>query len=156
MGCMSIIHKKNMLAITVVWVSDWQEMGFEILSEDFRIRPTCFRHCVFSSVAPFISSGINRFPLKTKNGGKLLPIAFAHAITVTVVDLGEVTACGLLFGGAITFGLCGRAAVQSRQDCISNGVYLSSCIFQGSLQGLYSIGIQPQELYLWLGYSRDA
>ena len=35
------------------------------------------------------------------------PEALAHAITVVVVDLGEVMACGLLPTGAITLGgLC--------------------------------------------------
>jgi hypothetical protein len=43
-------------------------------------------------VEPFIKSGLNRFPLNTKYGGKALPMALAHPITVVVVDLGEVIA----------------------------------------------------------------
>ena len=57
--------------------------------------------------APFISSGLNHFPLKMKNGGRVFPRAFTHPMRVVAVDLGDTLACVLLFGGAITFGgLC--------------------------------------------------
>ena len=41
-------------------------------------------------VAPVSSSGMYRFPLNMKNGGRLFPAALAHPIKVTVVDLGVV------------------------------------------------------------------
>ena len=99
MICLSLVLSSKDGGTCEACPSSISKMGSSLVSFKYRgVRPsrlwnytTCIRASTFKYV----------FPLKIKNGGIALPIAYA--IKVVVVDLGDVTACGLLPGVAVTF-----------------------------------------------------
>ena len=98
---MSVGYQQNRLTVIS---SAADEMFHQIVLKDLIIGPPDPQHHTFGpGGSTFHYVRVESLPLKQKIVCNALLRALVHPIKV-VVDLGDVTACGLLLLGAITFG----------------------------------------------------